>query len=129
MGMRIALDTNRYVDFTRGVPEAVEPLRRAERIHLPLIVLAELRAGFACGTRALENERNLVRFLNRPRVEVLAPDEETSHHFARLYRQLRVQGTPIPTNDLWIAALVAQHDLLLLARDAHFDRLPQLPRI
>jgi predicted nucleic acid-binding protein len=42
---------------------------------------------------------------------------------------LRVQGTPIPTNDLWIAALVAQHDLLLLARDAHFDRLPQLPRI
>ncbi len=115
MGMRIALDANRYVDFTRGVPEAVEPLRRAERIHLPLIVLAELRAGFACGTRALENERNLVRFLNRPRVEVLAPDEETSHHY--------------PTNDLWIAALVAQHDLLLLARDAHFDRLPQLPRI
>ena len=129
MGMRIALDTNRYVDFTRGVPEAVEPLRRAERIYLPMIVLAELRAGFACGTRALENERNLVRFLNRPRVEVLAPDEETSQHHARLYRQLRVQGTPIPTNDLWIAALVVQHDLLLLARDAHFDHLPQLPRL
>ena len=50
MGMRIALDTNRYVDFTRGVPEAVEPLRRAERIHLPLIVLAALRA--SCGARA-----------------------------------------------------------------------------
>lgn len=127
--MRLALDTNRYVDFTRGVPEAVEPLRRAERIHLPLMVLAELRAGFACGTRALENERNLARFLNRPRVEVLLPDEETAHHYASLYRQLRAQGTPIPTNDLWIAALVIQHGLLLLARDAHYDHLPQIPRL
>lgn len=127
--MRLGLDTNRYVDFTRGVPEAVEPLRRAERIYVPLVVLAELRAGFACGTRALENERNLVRFLNSPRVEVLLPDEETSHHYARLYRQLRTQGTPIPTNDLWIAALVVQHDLLLLARDAHYDHLPQIPRV
>ncbi len=71
MGMRIALDTNRYVDFTRGVPEAVEPLRRAERIYLPLIVLAELRAGFACGTRALENERNLVRFLKAALLRVV----------------------------------------------------------
>lgn len=126
--MKIALDTNRYVDLLRGVPEAVEPVRRARSICVPYVVLAELRAGFMCGTRSAENERTLVRFLNRPRVNTLFPDEDTTHHYARLYQQLRRQGTPIPTNDLWIAALVVQHDLLLLARDAHFDHLPQLPR-
>ena len=69
------------------------------------------------------------RFLNSERVEVLFSDEDTNHHYARLFRQLRTQGTPIPTNDLWIAALVQQHDLLLAARDRHFDHLPQLPRV
>ena len=47
----------------------------------------------------------------------------------RLYRQLRAAGTPIPTNDIWIAALVVQHDLTLFSRDAHFDALPQIPRV
>lgn len=127
--MRIAIDTNRYVDFARGLPEAVNRLRAVDRILMPLIVLAELRAGFLGGSRALENEANLVRFLNTPRVDVLLPDEETTHHYARLFHQLRRQGTPIPTNDIWIAALVVQHQLYLFARDAHFDHLPQIPRL
>jgi len=127
--MRIALDTNRYVDFCRAVPEAIGPLRQAERIYLPFVVLAELRAGFFCGQRGRQNERNLVRFLNSPRVRILFPDDQTTHHYARLFRQLREQGTPIPTHDLWIAALVVQHDLILLGRDRHFDSLPQLPRV
>ncbi|HSF02880.1 MAG TPA: hypothetical protein VLA62_07715, partial [Solirubrobacterales bacterium] len=59
----------------------------------------------------------------------LLADEETTHHYARLFHQLRRQGTPIPTNDIWIAALVSQHRLYLLARDVHFDHLPQLPRV
>ena len=127
--MRLALDTNRYVDFCRGQPEAIEPLRQAERIFLPFVVLAELRAGFFCGHRVRQNEQTLVRFLNSPRVRVLYPDDQTTHHYARLYRQLREQGTPIPAHDLWIAALVIQHDLMLLTRDRHFDSLPQLPLV
>jgi tRNA(fMet)-specific endonuclease VapC len=127
--MRLAIDTNRYVDFCRGQAEAVEQLRRAERIYLPFVVLAELRAGFACGQRARQNERTLVRFLNSPRVRGLYPDDQTIHHYSRLFRQLREQGTPIPVHDLWIAALVIEHDLTLFARDRHFDCLPQLPRL
>lgn len=127
--MRIALDTNRYVDFARAIPEAVEPLRRAEEIWLPFVVLAELRAGFLGGGRGGQNEANLVRFLASPRVNVLFADEETTHHYARLFRQLRRQGTPIPTNDIWVAALVVQHGLQLLARHAHFDHLPQIARL
>ena len=127
--MRLALNTNRYVDFARGVPEAVEVIRRADRIFVPVIALAELRAGFLCGTKATANERSLTAFLNSPRVELLHIDEDTTHHYARLFRQLRKQGTPIPTNDIWLAALVVQNDLYLFGRDAHFDHLPQLPRV
>jgi tRNA(fMet)-specific endonuclease VapC len=127
--MRIGIDTNRYTDFARGVPEVVDRLRHVERIFVPFVVMAELRAGFLLGARSEGNERNFVAFLNSPRVEVLFADEDTTHHYARLFQQLRRQGTPIPTNDLWIAALVVQHDLVLFARDRHFDRLGQLARV
>lgn len=127
--MKIALDTNRYVDFCRGEPDVVEPVAHAEKIYLPFVVLGELRAGFRAGARARQNERHLIRFLNSRRVRLLLPDEQTTHHYANVFGQLRTQGTPIPTNDIWIAALVLQHDLLLLARDNHFDHLPQLARL
>lgn len=125
----MAVDTNRYRDFCSGVPEAVARFRSAERIFLPFVTLAELRAGFLYGTRSAQNESVLTQFLNRPRVSVLYPDEDTTRHYAQLFRQLRQQGTPIPTNDLWIAALVEQHGLLLYSRDGHFDSLPQLARL
>jgi len=127
--MRLALDTNRYVDFCRGVEAAVQRVQEAERIYLPFVALAELRAGFLCGTQARKNERGLTRFLNSPRVRTLYPDDQTTHHYARVFQQLREQATPIPTNDIWIAALVVQHDLVLFARDEHFDHLPQLERV
>jgi predicted nucleic acid-binding protein len=102
---------------------------RAETVYMPFITLAELRAGVLCGTIARRNESVLIRFLNRPRVCVLYADEGTTHHFARVFAQLRAQGTPIPTSDMWIAALALQHDLLLDSRDEHFRHLPQLPRV
>ena len=127
--MRLALDTNRYVDFCRGVEVAIQRVREAERIYLPFVTLAELRAGFLCGAKARKNERGLTRFLNSQRVRTLYPDDQTTHHYARIFQQLREQATPIPTNDIWIAALVAQHDLVLFARDQHFDYLTQLERV
>lgn len=127
--MNVALDTNRYRDFCDGVDEAVKVMRSAEKIWMPFPVIAELRAGFACGRLARQNERILNQFLNRPRVAILFPDEQTLYHYARLFAQLRAQGTPIPTNDLWIAALSQQHNLPLYTRDQHFDALPQLLRI
>ena len=129
MAVEIAIDANRYRDFVDDVPEAVAVFRAAPRIHVPFVVIAELRAGFAVGSRGDENQRTFELFLHRPRVEVLLPTIETTRHYAHLYRQLRAAGTPIPTNDLWIAALVVQHELTLFSRDAHFDALPQLPTL
>jgi tRNA(fMet)-specific endonuclease VapC len=124
----LALDTNRYTDLSRGNSDVMEVVESADEVWLPFIVLAELRAGFSLGTKTAQNEATLRRFLLQPEVDVIYADEQTTHHYASVYRQLRRQGTPIPTHDMWIAALVLQHSLTLCARDAHFDALPQLPR-
>lgn len=127
--MRIAVDTNRYTDFSRGDASVVRTLELAEEVWLPFIVIGELRAGFAIGTQGPSNEAILRRFLLKPGVGILYADEQTTHHYAAVYRQLRKQGTPIPTNDMWIAALALQHSLALCDRDAHFDTLPQVTRV
>jgi tRNA(fMet)-specific endonuclease VapC len=127
--VNLAIDCNRYVDFCRGDEAVVDILQRATAIFVPVIVLAELRTGFLAGTHAKPNEEVLERFLRKDGVQVLNPDEQTTHYYAALYRQLRRQSTPIPSNDLWIAALVAQHHLTLYARDPHFDHLPQIPKV
>ena len=127
--MRLALDANRYTDLCRGEPAVVRAIEEAPEVLVPFIVLGELRASFAAGTRSVENERVLSRFLALPDVKILHSDDETTHHYASIYRQLRRQGTPIPSNDMWIAALALQHDLVLYARDRHFNHLPQLKRL
>ena len=127
--MRVALDTNRYVDLCKGAQETVALLEEAEAIVLPFVVLGELRAGFAHGRRQAENERILRRFLLKDGVRVAFADDETTHHYASVFRQLRKQGTPIPTSDMWLAALVLQHNLILHARDRHFEHLPQIIRV
>lgn len=127
--MTVVIDANRYRAFCAGFPEVVQLFRTAERILIPFVVLAELRAGFAAGSRGRGNERILGLFLNRRRVSLVFADEETTFHYARLYGQLRRQGTPIPTHDLWIAALTEQHRAALCTADAHFDHLPQIPRV
>lgn len=129
MAVRLALDTNRYTDLCRGDASVVETVEHANEVWLPFIVVGELRAGFAVGSQGSRNEAVLRRFLLKPGVNLLYADDQTTYHYAAVYRQLRKQGTPIPTNDMWIAALVLQHSLVLFARDAHFDAVPQLPRI
>ena len=126
--MRLALDTNRYVDLCKGVAETARLVVTAEGVMVPFVVVAELRAGFALGRRAAENERVLRRFLAKDGVELLFADEQTTFHYAGVFRQLRLQGTPIPTHDMWIAALVLQHNAVLHAQDRHFDHLPQIMR-
>jgi tRNA(fMet)-specific endonuclease VapC len=127
--MRLAIDSNRYADFCRGDPKVVDQIRGAASIGLPLVVLAELRAGFRAGVRAAENEVVLSRFLRAHDVAVLACDEATTHIYADIFSELRRAGTPVPSNDIWIAATVVQHGYTLLTRDVHFERIPRVPRL
>ena len=99
-----------------------------EAVVIPFVALGELKAGFAAGRRVASNELVLYEFLKQPQVTVIFADRETLEIYAVLFAYLRRQGRPIPTNDLWIAALAVQHGLSLLSRDRHFEALPQVSR-
>jgi tRNA(fMet)-specific endonuclease VapC len=124
--MNVALGTNAYSDFMRGIPSRVNVVQAAPRLYLPLFVLGELRAGFAAGNQQAQNAAALTRFLQSPRVEVLMPDLATTSVYGQVFAQLRKQGSAIPTNDLWIAALAPQHGLPLCTSDAHFQHVAGL---
>ena len=126
--MRVALDTNRITDLLRGDLEPAEQLSTAEEVWIPLFALGEIKAGFQGGTQQRRNESLLNRLLAKPTVDVLLPGRETAEQYARIFVQLRRAGTPVPENALWIAALVLEHDLVLITRDRHFERIPQVIR-
>lgn len=128
MAVRVAIDTNRLTDLFRGDGALADQLAACDEVWIPLIVLAEIKAGFHGGNQPHRNEALLRNFLNKNTVDVLLPSRPTAEHYARLFVQLKRAGTPVPDNDLWIAALALQHDLMLITRDHHFESIPQLPR-
>jgi len=124
--MRICLDTSGYSAFKRGHERAVELVRRASEIVIPVTVLGELFAGFRRGGRAQRNHEELDRFRQSPRVRILRLDEETAACYAEILSGLRERGTPIPTNDIWIAASAMQAGLRVVTSDRHFQQVPQV---
>jgi tRNA(fMet)-specific endonuclease VapC len=122
----ILIDTNGYTAYKNGRPEAVTILQVAEQIGISVIVLGELLAGFAGGNRKKQNRQELAQFLSSPRVKVLLIDDQTTEYYARIFQQLKKDGRPIPTNDLWIAATAMQHACALFSFDNHFNVVTNL---
>ena len=122
----ILLDTNAYAAIKRGHPEAAEIARRVPLMALTPVVLGELPGGFAAGTKAQENRAELAAFLSSSRLAVLTVDQVTAEQCATVYACLRAAGTPIPTNDMWIASSALQHGLSLFTYDGHFTQVPGL---
>jgi tRNA(fMet)-specific endonuclease VapC len=127
--MRLLIDSNRFIDFCAGDDEVIRTLESASLICVPFIVLAEIRAGALVTKRGQNQVRVLQQLLNQIGVRSLHSTDSTTHHYATLYSQLRKAGTPIPTNDIWIAAMAIEHDLILYSRDAHFDHFPNLAKL
>lgn len=120
---RICVDTSAYSRFMAGKSDAVEVIGTARDVGMPVIVLGELRTGFRLGTRTADNERRLTEFLANPSVRVLDVDDETAGHYAELVVDMRRRGQPVPTNDVWIAALALRDGATLVTADHHFDRM------
>ena len=123
---RILIDTNAYAAFKRGDAQTLEVFRHAPEIALNATVMGELLAGFASGSHAAKNRRELAEFLHSPRVRQLAVDAETAEHYAVLFAGLRKKGRPVPTNDLWIAASAMQHGYAVFSFDKHFTDMDNL---
>jgi len=120
----VLLDTSIIVDHLRARIDLTEHLQQAERVLLPLPALGELLFG-ARRSRNPEHAVNQVLQFVQATV-VLLPDEKTADHYSILKSRLLEQGTPIPENDIWIAALAQQHDLPLATRDMHFAHVSDL---
>ncbi len=121
------LDTNGLSALAEGELRLEPILRKATQIAVPVIVLGEYRYGFQQSRERQRYEHWLVEYL--PKFRVLNVDEQTTTSYAAVRGELKRAGTPIPSNDVWIAALCRQHSLPVLSRDRHFDLVPGLPRI
>jgi tRNA(fMet)-specific endonuclease VapC len=113
----------------RGVQPTCGIIEAAQEVFLPFPVLAELEVSFLLGSRRVENERLLTQFMHSKGVSILFANKYTCSLYASLFVALRRARTPIPTNDIWIAALAIQNSLVLFTRDQHFTRIPELSRI
>ena len=124
--MKLMLDTSAYVEFKRNEADAVDIIVSADLIMVSPIVLGELLFGFRNGTRFKQNLADLNQFLAHKAVEIVPIGKITSDRYARIATQLKSQVTPIPTNDIWIAAQTMEHGAELITSDKHFERIAGL---
>lgn len=124
--IRLCLDTTAYSRLMRGQAKLQERLEAADEILLSVTMLGELYAGFQGGRRLVENLALLAEFRNQPGVAVIDLTDNIAQRYASIVMSLKQQGTPIPTNDLWIAATALENGGRLVAYDSHFEAVPGL---
>ena len=123
---RYCLDTSAYSHFKRGHPPIVDLVDRSTWIGLPAIVVGELQAGFLLGGRCEGNQKELAEFVRDSVVEELPIDSAIGQIYAEIVVELRRNGTPIPSNDIWIAATAANADAIVVTYDAHFSAIQRV---
>ncbi|MBW1692561.1 MAG: type II toxin-antitoxin system VapC family toxin [Deltaproteobacteria bacterium] len=123
---RLLIDTNIYSYALRGDDDVVEVLRKAEEIGFSVISIGELLTGFKGGGKEQKNRGELEIFLDSPRVVVYSVNEDTPEFYAEILNNLRQIGRPVPTNNLWIAAVAFQNGLRLFTKDMHFRAIAGL---
>jgi len=123
---RLLIDTNIYSYALKGDDEVVEVLKKTEQIGISVISIGELLSGFKGGGKEQKNREELEIFLDSPRVVVYSLDEDTSEFYAEILNNLREIGKPVPTNDIWIAAVAFQNGLKLFTKDNHFKAIAGL---
>ena len=121
--MKVCLDTNAYSRLMGGHVPLTQLLESCEEVLLPATVLGELHAGFELGTRRETNRRQLGEFLALPGVETIPVTTDIAERYGILISQLTGQGTPIPTNDIWIAAAALETGSRLVTYDSHFKHI------
>ncbi len=119
----ILLDTNAYTALLMGDKEVLSHVVTAETVFMSVFVLGELYAGFKGGTKEKANRKTLSEFLKKPTVKKLFATTETAEYFGQIKHQLRKSSTPLPINDVWIAAHAMQTGSALITFDRHFEKV------
>ena len=117
----LLIDTNIYTHALKGDPQVVSVLQSASEIAISSISLGELFSGFKGGNQEHKNRAELEEFLDAPRVSLCGVTENTAEFYADILNRLKEAGNPIPTNDIWIAAVAFEHGFRLYSKDRHFQ--------
>ena len=123
---RVLIDTNIYSLAMRGDSSVLTHLQQIDQIGFSSISIGELISGFKGGNCLEKNRQELNQFLDSPRIKIFPIDAETADYYAEVLQQLKKAGTPIPTNDIWIAACAFQHGYKVFTRDQHFEKIAGL---
>ena len=124
----ILLDTNAYTRLLTGEEDVLDVIGTAETVYMSIFVLGELYAGFAGGTKERGNKDTLNRFLRKPSVKILNATSETAEVFGMVKQALKKAGTPLPINDVWIAAHTLETGSTLVTYDGHFKKIAGIRR-
>jgi tRNA(fMet)-specific endonuclease VapC len=124
MAQSVLLDSSVVIPHLRGKLDLITPTLGVVHLYIPLVVLGELYKGALKSSQPEKNGRLIETFLKT--VAVIHPDTATALHYARISAELDAKGTPIPENDVWIAAVAMECSMPLAARDAHFQRIDGL---
>ncbi len=122
----VVIDSNIYSLAMKNDDQAKDVLKKAESILVCSIVIGELLSGFRFGSKLEMNMKLFNEFLDSPRVGVVDVTEKTAIHYSQLFFDLRQAGTPIPTNDMWIAAVAKEHGAAIATADKHNRHVPGL---
>ena len=117
----LLIDTNIYTHALKGDPQVVSVLQKTSRIAITSISLGELLSGFKGGNQEHKNRAELEEFLDAPRVSLYGVTENTAEFYAAILHRLKEARRPIPTNDIWIAAVAFEHGFKLYSKDRHFQ--------
>jgi len=120
---RVLIDTNIYIEAMFGNPEIVQKLQKVDMIGLSAISIGELLAGFKIRKKQSEQVSQFEEFLDSPRVELCSVTYSTADFYSEIYLKLRKAGTPIPTNDIWIAATALEHGFRIFTLDKQFQNI------
>lgn len=126
MSGSLLLDTNAVIAIFANDRAALDLLRANDECLLPSTVLGELYFGAAHSAKSIENRKRIDRFSSS--IAVLPSDAVTAAHYGRIKNELKVAGSPIPENDIWIASIAVQYNLTLMSNDRHFDNIRGLTR-
>ncbi len=123
-GKKYLLDTNIIIEFLQGRDDLKDKFTSTLTISIPHIVTGELYYGAELSNNPVKNLKKIKNFLKS--FEVVVSDDTTSKYYAKIKKQLKIKGTPIPENDIWIAALARQYDLILVSNDQHYNLIDSI---
>ncbi len=123
---KILLDTNAYSALMIGHSAVLEEIESSHQVIMSPICIGELLAGFIKGSKEAKNRSILAKFLQQPTVSVPSITAETAEWYANIFAILQKNGTPIPINDVWIAAQSQELGAKLITLDQHFQHIPGL---